>query len=234
MSGSTVDVLVVRWYERADTSPDIIGRWLTAARRHLPEAVPRRFGDHEPLGGDLPAAGEQGLARAYAQADPLLFLAGTPPVFHAALTAAGGRSGTCAVHTMHAVLDPGDERVRRFALALTHPGTFYVSASIAGGETLDGDTLYGPGDRPAEPYLAPRGRWLGLPPSAPAWCWFGPGYTRLVRRHVTTEPVAGGSWYAGGAWVPERLRARPGEADPARRPAARLPGTPRRWWRLDT
>jgi len=38
---------VVRWYERRDRSPDIVARWLGAAREHLPEAVPRRFGDTE-------------------------------------------------------------------------------------------------------------------------------------------------------------------------------------------
>jgi hypothetical protein len=221
-----VDVLVVRWYERADRSPDVVGRWLTAAREHLPEAVPRRFGDYEPLAGRFATAGEQGLAEAYGRADPLLFLAGTPPVFHASWAT----SGPVAVHGMQAELDPGDDRVRRFALALTHPGMLYVSASISGGETLDRGTLYGPGERPAEPYLAPHGRWLGLPPEAPLWCWFGPGYARLVRRHITAEPVAGGLWFTGGPWVPDQVRARLHEVDPARRHARRVPGSPWRWW----
>jgi hypothetical protein len=221
-----VDVLVVRWYERARRSPDVVGRWLSAARAHLPEAVPRRFGDYEPLRARFDKAGQQGLIEAYARADSLLFLAGTPPVFHASWAT----GGPVAVHGMQAELDASDDRVRRFALAMTHPGTLYVSASIAGGETLDGGTLYGPGERPAEPYLAPRGEWLGLPPAAPLWCWFGPAYVRHVRRHVTAEPVAGGLWCTGGPWVPERLRARLHEADPARRRARTVPGSPFRWW----
>ena len=232
MAERKIDTLVVRWYERAAQSPDVLDRWLPAAREHLPAAVPRRFGDHEPLPGRMSIDGVPGLTRAYAQADGLLFLAGTPPVFHASLAARGGRRhGPIAVHTLHAELSPADEGVRRFALALAHRHTLYISASVAGGETLHGDTLYGPAERPAEPYLAPHGRWLGLPPSAPAWCWFGPDYARLVRRHVTTEPVAGGLWFTGDRWVPERLRARLDEVDPARRSAARRPGSPlRRWW----
>lgn len=227
-----IDVLVVRWYERTGRSPDVVARWLTAAREHLPDAVPRRFGAYEPLRGRLATDGEQGLVRAYAQADPLLFLAGTPPVFHASLdpgSDAKGRGGVSA-HTMHAELSPSDERVRRFALALTHPAMLYLSASVEGGETLDGDTLYGPGDRPAEPFLAPLGHWLGLPPAPPAWCWFGPAYERLVKGHVAAEPAAGGLWFTGGAWVPEKLQAQLNEPELARRAAKRLPRSPWRWW----
>lgn len=225
-----VDVLVVRWYERTERSPDVIARWLAAAREHLPDAAPRRFGDYEPLRGRLATDGEEGLVRAYAQADPLLFLAGTPPVFHASLDPGRARRGGVRAHTMHAELSPSDERVRRFALTLTHPAMLYVSASVEGGETLDGDTLYGPGDRPAEPFLAPLGRWLGLPPAPPHWCWFGPDYVRLVRGHVAAEPVAGGLWFTDGDWVPEKLHAQVHEPDPARKAAKLLPGSPRRWW----
>jgi len=221
-------VLVVRWYERTDHSPEVVARWLAAAREHLPEAVPRRYGDTEPLRGRFDQAGEPGLAHAYAQADTLLLLSGTPPVFHASLAAAGRFRGPVGVHSLQAELDPADERVRRFALALTHPGTIYVSASIAGGMVLAGRTLYGPPENPEEPYLAPQGNWLGLPPSPPIWCWFGPGYARLVARHVTTEPVAAGRWFTGGPWVPEPLRARLDEVDPARRPAPRMPREQRR------
>jgi hypothetical protein len=230
-----LDVLVVRWYEHAGRSPDVVTRWLAAAREHLPEAVPRRYGDTEPLRGRFDRDGERGLAQAYAKADTLLFLAGTPPVFHGSLATGRGPSlGPVAVHSMQAELDPDDQRVRRFALALVHPGTVYVSASIAGGTVLDGRTLYGPAERPEEPYLAPLGAWLGLPPAPPAWCWFGPGYARLVKGHVNAEAAAGGLVFTGGPWVSEPLRARLHEVDPVRRTAARLPRglrrSPLRFW----
>lgn len=222
-------MLVVRWYERQDRSPDIVTRWLAAAAEHLPEAIPRRFGDTEPLRGRFDRDGEAGFARAYADASPLLFLAGTPPVYHASFTAgAPRRRDSTAVHALEVELGADDERVRRFALALTHPDTTYVSASIAGDMILDRRTLYGPAVRPEEPYLAPRGDWLGLPPTPPAWCWFCPAYARLVRRQINAEPVAGGLLYTGGPWVGEAVRARLSEVDPGRRPALRMPAAPHR------
>ncbi|SHM72193.1 hypothetical protein [Cryptosporangium aurantiacum] len=218
MAERTVDVLLVRWYERRDRAPDVLGRWLRAAREHLPAAEPRRFGDTEPLRSRLP------LAEAYARADPLLFLAGSPPVHHAALAnVEARRRGPIAVHTLQAEVGPADERIRRFALALTHPGTVYVSASVERGLVLDRGTLYGPAAQPGEPYLAPHGDWLGLPPDPPAWCWFGPVYRQRVARDISGEDCAGGLFYAGGPWVRTSLQARPADADPARRRAGRLP-----------
>jgi hypothetical protein len=229
-----VDVLTVRWYERAEHAPDIVSRWFAAAWKHLPEAVPRRFGDSEPLRGRFEKAGEDGFRRAYDQADQLFFLAGSAPVHHASLAARPvRRNGPTAVHTMQAEVEPGDERVRRFALAFTHPGMIYLSASVAGGEVLDRGTLYGPAEQPDEPYLAPMGDWLGLPPHPPAWCWFGPAYAGLVRRRVEGEPVAGGLLWTGGQWADPRLHARLDEVEPSRRAARRMPrGLRRSAWSL--
>ncbi|RZS91840.1 hypothetical protein EV189_1092 [Motilibacter rhizosphaerae] len=228
-----VDVLVVRWYERAASASDIADRWLAAAREHLPEALPRRFGEVEPLRGRLDRDGEDGFRRAAEQAESLLHLAGTAPVYSASLCPhRPPRSGPTVAHSLSAVLDPDDERVRRFALALASAGTMYVSASVEGGETLDRGQLWGPGDRPAEPYLAGLGEWLGLPPAPPRWCWFGPDYTGLLGRGVSGERTAGGLLWTGGPWVDERLRARLDEVEPSRRYAARLPGgAPRSLWR---
>jgi hypothetical protein len=222
MAERTVDALVVRWYERRDRSPDVVERWLRAAREELPEAVPRRFGDSEPLRGRFD--GGDALADAYGRADSLLFLAGAPPIYHASLAATGsGKRGPTAVHSLQAVLDPADPRVRRFALALTHPGTVYVSASVERGLVLDRGTLYGPAVQPGEPYLAPHGDWLGLPPEPPLWCWFGPVYRRRAARDVSGQERAGGLLYTGGPWVRPPLRAQPEEVDPVRRRAARVP-----------
>jgi hypothetical protein len=221
-----VDVLTVRWYERGARSPDVVTRWLDAAREHLPEAMPRRFGDVEPLRGRLDRDGEDGFRRGHEKADTLFFLAGTAPVYSGSLSAGKPRYfGPTVAHSLHAVLEPGDERMRRFALALTHPGMTYVSASV-NTQTLDRDELWGgPGD---QPFLAPLGEWLGLSPVPPAWCWFGPAYARLVRRRIDGAEVAGGLLWTGGRWVDERLQARLSEVDPARRHAPRMPGGLRR------
>ncbi|SNY29367.1 hypothetical protein [Paractinoplanes atraurantiacus] len=222
MTERKLDALVIRWYERRTDATDVVARWLSAARAHLTEAVPRRFGESEPLRG---RGDDNALQEAYAKADPMLFLAGSPPVYHATLAAANPRlGGPVAAHTMTGALDPADPQVREFALAMTRTGTIYVSASASTME-LDGDTLYGQDRRREEPYLAPLGDWLGLPPEPPLWCWFGPGYTRLLRRHIEAEPLAGGLFHARGhgEWVPDRFRARLAEIDPARRHAPRMP-----------
>ncbi len=208
--------MLVRWYERRDRSPDIAERWLRAAAEHLPEAMPRRYGDTEPLRG----RGADGFVDAHGRATDLFFLTGTPPVYHASFTARGGPT---SVHTLHAELPADDQRVNAFALALVHPGMTYVSASIERGLTLERGTLWGPASSPGEPYLAPHGDWLGLPPEPPAWCWFGPDYRRRVARDVDGADVAGGLLRTGGPWVRPALTARLSEADPARRRAARMP-----------
>ncbi|MFI5494115.1 hypothetical protein [Actinoplanes sp. NPDC051859] len=237
MAERTVDVLVVRWYERRRDSPPIVPRWLAAAREHLPAAMPTRFGSSEPLRGRFDRVGEAGLLQAYAKADSLLAMDGEPPIHHATFAAAASSPcGPIDVHSLHAEVGVDDERVRRFALALTHPGTVYVSASIAGAMILDGRELVGPPERREEPYLAPFGDWLGLPPQPPAWCFFGPAYASRVRRRIDGQAVAGGLLSTGGPWVDERLQARLAEPEWWRRNARRMPRGLRRSglrWLLD-
>ena len=214
-----LDVLSVHWYELR-TAPAVAPRWLSAARAHLPEALPLRFGESEPLRGRFDRDGDAGFLAAAERATGLLAVMGGPPVHAASLAATPmiDRWGPVQSHTMSVEVDPADERVRAFALALTVPETIYVSASTDRDLLLDRRTLVhiGPGTR--EPHLAALGDWLGLPPTPPQWCWFGPPYRRL-----------GGLW-TGGEWVPERYRARLDEVDPVRRHAPRIPrGLRRRW-----
>jgi hypothetical protein len=100
-------------------------------------------------------------------------------------------------------------------------GTVFASASVQRDLLLTGGTLVI--DRPdpdEQPYLAPLGQWLGLPPRPPLWAWFGPAYRRLVPRNWERE------------WVPADLVARLDEPEPSRRTARRVPrglgGSP--WW----
>jgi hypothetical protein len=229
-----VDVLLVRWYEQRERSAPILGRWLAAAEEHLPAALPRRFGDSEPLRGRLDRDGRDGLAAAYDRAEQLFFVNGEPPVRGGSLSADKAPWwGPVAGHTLDVELGAADDAVRRFALAVAGEHTFYVSASVERGLLLDGRTLVH--DRPstAEPYLAGLGDWVGLPPDPPLWAWFGSAYVPLVRRHLDATPEAGGLLRTAGPWVPDALVARLDEVDPARRHAARLPrGLRRSTWRM--
>ena len=196
MSEDDLDATLVRWYEPLEQSADIVQRWLSAAGRHLPEAVPVRFDDSEPLRRRFDT--EAGLTNAYLHTDGLLFLQCTRPVSYAALAAprvpkSWGRYGA---HVMHTSLRPSDERLQRFALSVVGPGTVYVSASVAGAN-----------DPGAEPHLAPLGRWHGPPVRPPAWFWLCPRYERRLR----------------DGWLPEKFCARLDEVEPSRRRAARFP-----------
>jgi hypothetical protein len=232
-----VDVLLVRWYERREGAAAVLPRWLAAAEEHLPAALPRRFGDTEPLRGRLDRVGPGGLASAYDRAEQIFLLDGVPPVRGATLAPARRPPwwGPVEAHTLHVELGGADEAVQRFATALAGEGTLYVSASVERDLLLDGRTLVYDRSSTGEPFLAPLGDWLGLPPAPPTWCWFGPLYGPLIRHHLDAEPVGGGLLRTSGPWVPADLVARLDEVDPARRRAARIPrGSRRSLWRVLT
>lgn len=131
-----------------------------------------------------------------------------------------GRTGG---HSLHTLLPVTDERLRQFALAFVGPATIYASASVTTGMTLDRGQLVGPAEEEGERNLAPLGRWHGPPARPPTWCWFGPDYTRKLRRHIAAESYAAGPFFTGGPWIPERYRARFDESEPGRRVAAKIP-----------
>jgi hypothetical protein len=98
MSAERVEALLLRWYERR--GPGIVPRWLAAAREHLPEALPVRFGESEPLRHRF--VSDADLVAAHSAADPLLFLRCTRPVHDVAL-GSGPNGGPVQAHTLHAL-----------------------------------------------------------------------------------------------------------------------------------
>lgn len=222
-----VDVLRLQWYVDSRREPaDVPERWLALCRRHLPQALPRRFGTGEPLRGRLDRDGDAAFVRAYAEADTLLFTAGEPPCFDASLGTPrrAARLGPMISHALDVRLDAAvaDGRVRAlFEAAAEAFGTVFASAAPRRDLLWTGRTLVV--DRPdpdEQPYLAPLGQWLGLPQRPPLWAWFGPRYRRLVPRGWERD------------WVPRDLVARLDEPEPSRRSARRLPrGLGRSpWW----
>jgi hypothetical protein len=221
---------LVRWYVRRDRRCDVVGAWLGVARDHLPDAVPRAYGTTEPLPGRFTTGGEEMLREAHAAAADFLFLSGGPSVPDAALAAPGrGWPGRVGAHVLHTSRSPGDPAVRAFALEFAcRVPAIYVSASPESVDLSDSAEAVPDRTAEAEPYLAPLGRWLGLPPSPPVWCWFGSAYASVLRRSaLVTRPHGPGLLWdgdlAGGPWVPERLRARLDEPEPRRRRARRVP-----------
>lgn len=59
-SGKRIDIVEMRWYFLADDQPaDLPEIYLQLARKYLPEALPKRFGNFEPLQGNLERDGDQ-------------------------------------------------------------------------------------------------------------------------------------------------------------------------------
>jgi hypothetical protein len=224
-----VDVLRLQWYVDSRREPaDVPQRWLELCREHLPQALPRRFGATEPLRGRLDRDGDAAFVRAFAEAETLLHTAGEPPCLGGSLGTPRRRArlGPMTSHQLDVRCDAAtaDPAVRSlFEAAAEAFGTVFASASVRRDLLWTGRTLVV--DRPdpdEQPYLAPLGQWLGLPPRPPLWAWFGPGYRRLVPRDRQRE------------WVPRVLVARLDEPEPARRRARRLPrglGGPL-WWAI--
>lgn len=75
-----VKVINLDWYtRRMFVGPDFGAQYAGICRRLLPEALPRRFGEYEPLQGKLAGAGDGGFANAWRDATSILFFAASPP-----------------------------------------------------------------------------------------------------------------------------------------------------------
>jgi len=120
----------VTWYERERDMGVVTDRWLRAAQAELPDAVPKRFGDTEPLRRRFDTEGEAGMRQAWEAADGLLFLMSRPVVPHAALAARSrsgrARLGDMGAHVLRIALPLDDPRLRAFVVAMTTPATVLV------------------------------------------------------------------------------------------------------------
>jgi hypothetical protein len=75
-----VKVINLDWYtRRMFVGADFGAQYAGICRRLLPEALPRRFGEYEPLQGKLAEAGDGGFANAWRDATSILFFAASPP-----------------------------------------------------------------------------------------------------------------------------------------------------------
>lgn len=238
MTDTQLDVLSLHWYvDRRREPDDLAQRWLDTARAHLPAALPRRFGATEPLRGRLDRDGDGAFLAAYATADSQLSHVGTAPTLGGTLGTPNlpRRLGPMTSHSLVVRLDAADDPgVREFFVAFADAAaTVYASASVQRGLTWTGRTLYYDGPSGGEPYLAPLGQWLGLPPQPPEWAWFGADYRKVVRLAGGTPSASGVLHDHPAEWVDPRLVARFDEIEPSRRYAVRVPRALRtRLWHL--
>lgn len=168
-------------YEDLDTEPASL--FLDVCRRFLTEALPRRFGEWEPLQGNLERDGDAGFVKAWRDSDGLTFVGSGP--------CAGGNLGerpdnpagdawTMSVDLFAEPLHQPEWRdvVRRFFVEMADAlPAFYASATVSGGWIWTGRSLWMDGSTQlSSGSTCVGGEWIGLSPDPAWWAWFGGPY----------------------------------------------------------
>lgn len=222
----SIDVVQLHWYTRLrDTEGATARAWLDLARRHLPEALPRRFGPVEPFAMKLKADGPEAFVHAVATEGWVYFDASAPCIGGSLARAWSVRSHDLSVHR-GPLSDPGwrDALQRLFVDFAAASGAFFACAEVERGLVWSGrDVAYG-AETERTTYLAARGRWVGLPPYPVWWTWFGAPYVPFVVDHLPpdqVEEIKGGLFHSRGLEPLDRDQLVAELADPFGEPAAR-------------
>lgn len=227
---STVDVA---WYcLREDLATDAAALFVDSARRFLPEALPRRFGEYEPFQGKLAEAGVDGFTKAWADATSTLFTAGSGPCIGGQLSAGPSaqfpdRFWSISL-TFHAepIRDVGWQEALRalFVTLADELPAFYASAEVIEGHIWTGRSLWS--DGATEWKISPlryRDGWTGLPPKPTWWTWLGRPFmeyhsalpadrvtatARGVMYEAANSPGTSADLVSSGTWLPAGLFSR--------------------------
>jgi len=220
VSRGLIDIVYLRWYVAASSQP-AAESWLELARRHLPEALPRRFGTYEPLQGRLDRDGPVAFVGADDGRHSTYFDASAP-----CLSGSLASSSTLGAHSPSVQRTAlADQRwadaLRRFFVAVavrTH--AVYAVAEVVRGLSWSGRGIaYGP-EAELRTYLAALGVWAGPPPHPVWWSWFGAECLPLIADQLP----AGQLTHVNGGLLHE---AAPGPLDRDELTAL-LPSSPRR------
>ena len=194
-----VKVINLDWYtRRMFVGPDFGAQYAGICRRLLPEALPRRFGEHEPLQGKLAGAGDGGFANAWRDATSILFFAASPPCISGSMGAGPAEQHPCPIWRMGVQLHyqplAADlrwrEAVRRFFLAIAEDlRAFFASAEVTRGNIWNGRSLWSDGDTEWPITPARVHGWMGLPPYPLWWAWYGEPYRGLIPGHLSGGEV---------------------------------------------
>lgn len=192
------------WFSLRDQLPaGVSDLMVSAAERYLPEALPCRFGEYEPLQGKYADAGKEGFSQAWRGATSPLFFSGYLPCVGGRLNAGPNERFPDRYWSMSITFlaDPLKEdgwrhAVRRLFTTLADElRSFYASAQISRNQIWSGQSLWidGETELPIRT-LRFRDGWLGLPPTPTWWSWFGAPYAfaqSLLPRDGLTATAAG-------------------------------------------
>lgn len=187
---SRVATVEVEWYCLRDNLPSDPARaFVSTAERCLPEALPRRFGEYEPLQGNYSDAGVDGFAAAWTAATTTLFTTATAPCVagHLDPGPAAPRPGRFWSASLTFLADPIAQpgwhaALRRLFVSLADTlSAFYATGEVTRGHIWSGRSLWA--DSKTEWSIRPlraREGWLGLPPQPTWWTWFGHPYREFA------------------------------------------------------
>ncbi|SEF11773.1 hypothetical protein SAMN04489740_4141 [Arthrobacter alpinus] len=191
-SGSMITdrVDVIFYFLNQDSPNDLPQIFLRLARKYLPEALPRRFGEYEPLRGNLARDGDQAFIDAADNTGSSgLSLVGNYPV-------CGGyydKDSEMPVGRLSLYLDKTVFSDRQWRDALqaffiafaTESRSFFASAEVLR-EFVLSQRGFGSTSASERRLLgAIGGTWKGLHPYPHWWTWFSPDYVQLVSPHLT-------------------------------------------------
>jgi hypothetical protein len=192
-----IDVIRISWYF-PDDSRDLAALYLAAARKYLPEALPRRFGEFEPLQNKLDLVGEAGFRDAATAATGLLFWKGAFPVVDGHLSLRNFDGSPRPLPTFQLSLERSAFQEPKWRDALRSlfldfgraGGAYFASAEVVRNLSWSGRSVWYDGKQEnVDGLLRYREGWMGLPPY-PVWLTlFGPDYAKLVRPHLAADSV---------------------------------------------
>ncbi|SEE97724.1 hypothetical protein SAMN04489740_3471 [Arthrobacter alpinus] len=186
------ELVTVNFYTETGKMPeDLPGSYIAAARKYLPEALPRRFGSYEPLQGKLERDGDQAFTDMW-RSDPThsLYLDCQYPVGFGVLSGSKENRpiGRTSLRFDGAVLsNPGWlEALRRFFVAFAlESKSFFASVEVLRNyEWGTRSYKWSPGQE-KETWPIDGGEWIGLVPYPQSWTWFGPDQISIVSPHLT-------------------------------------------------
>jgi hypothetical protein len=191
----TVSVVEVRWYVRSDfDAADAAAIWTRLARKHLPEALPRRYGTYEPLSRKLDNGGDEAFIEFVHNADGMVFFKGSQPVEGGHIDA-GTQRGNAGAHTLTLLSPALDDSPWRVALGglfldvAKATDAIAATAELVRGVRWSGRSLGYDGGTERTAYLAWKGTWQGLPPYPVWWTWFGAEYSKVISEHLPPDQV---------------------------------------------
>jgi hypothetical protein len=188
----------LRWYVQTQKlSAGSAAAYVDLARKFLPEALPRRYGEYEPFQHKLAEVGDEGFGSAWRTATSLLFFSASTPCIGGSMWAGPADAHPRRVWTMslsvHAQALADElwrDALRRLFIGLAERlGCFYASAEVTRGHLWNGRSSGA--DSQTEWPIMPVSRtgWLGLPPYPMWWAWYGGPYLDAVSGPLDDAPT---------------------------------------------